>query len=453
MSLLLLLVPFALALVVLSVLGFAGFGPLTDDRRADRDGIVGAVGPAVGLLLGLGLIAGAVLASVALGFGGDADGDGADDEQGPRPRSSRPRRAATAPSATAPSTGAAESSAPPAGAGKTRRVATLGPHVIIGADDGEGFPESYGVADRLQPGTVLSVIAHGFEPFEPGTAEQCAPTISARCFNQIPVQFDEDGVARFQYLVSPDFQNGAAPAGRCRVGTAPCTIVVRSIDRERWGQLQTIFGEAAPPPGRITVTPADGLSLDGQTVTVTVRDYPPGATVRAMLCAAPAATLDRCGRPGPEAPLVVGPNGTGSTELLIEPGDVGAARASCTRGSDCGIAVASRDVFTRAPAVPISFAGRAGADYDPTRLALGLAGAAILLADRGVARLPYGLVRGRRGGGAGDRRRRVRRPRRDHRRAPSRGRRARRRVARTCSSVRGDVRRGEVRRGPAPCAR
>lgn len=365
----LLLVPLALVLVVLSVLGFAGLGPLTDDRRAQRDGLLVAVGPAIGLLAGIGLLALAVLATFVLAGFGRGGGDDTTEGRGDDPP------AAVVTSTTTTTTPPAPTVRPRG----IRPVSALGPTVAIGVTSRDGFPESYAVADRLRRDTVLRVTAHGFGSFERGIAEQCAPTLTPTCFNQIPVQFDEDGVARFQYLVTLSFLNGSPPAGRCRVGTAPCVIVVRSIEADRWGQLQTVFGATTPPPGRITLSQADGLSLDGQTVTVTVRNYPPGTTVQAALCSAPG-TVDRCGRPGPQAPLLVGPDGTGSTELRIEPGSVGAAGASCTRGSDCGIAVASRDVFTRAPVVPISFAGRGGAAYDPTRLALGLAIAAILAA-------------------------------------------------------------------------
>ena len=43
-----------------SILGFVGIGPLTDERRADRGGVVGAVGPSVGLLIGGGLLVASV---------------------------------------------------------------------------------------------------------------------------------------------------------------------------------------------------------------------------------------------------------------------------------------------------------------------------------------------------------------------------------------------------------
>ena len=73
--LLLLVVPFAVALVALSVLGFAGIGPLTDERRAVRDGSMRAIGPAVGLLLGSVLLVATVIASlVVVGIGGGDSG-------------------------------------------------------------------------------------------------------------------------------------------------------------------------------------------------------------------------------------------------------------------------------------------------------------------------------------------------------------------------------------------
>jgi hypothetical protein len=361
MFLLFLLVPCALVLVVLSVLGLAGFGPLTDDRRADRGGALGVVGPAVGLLVGGGVLALTVIGSFLLvGVGG---GDDDTESRPPTPRASTPT----------PKTQRVAEPRP------ERRVATLGANVIIEADESEGFPDSYDVADRLAANTVLQVHARGFEPFAAAIAEQCAPTVTARCFNVIPVQFDADGEARFQYLVSADFANGEAVPGRCRAGAAPCTIVVRATPGSTHGEIQTIFGDAIAPPGSITVTPAAGLSLAGETVTVEVRDYPPRAKVWALLCAAPDAAGLRCGAPGPQAPVVVGSDGRGSTKLVIEPGPVGKYRVTCGRGDACGISVASPEVFARAPVVPITFAAPPGADYDPTRLALGLAVAALLV--------------------------------------------------------------------------
>lgn len=254
----------------------------------------------------------------------------------------------------------------------------LGTPVTIEAHDDEHFPSSYDVADRLAPATVLRIRATGFEPFVEGFAQQCGSGTTTRCGNLIPVQFDADGEARFQYLVTDRFVRGEVP-GRCRSGAAPCTIVVADVHGRRRGEIQSVFGGPVAPPGRITVRPATDLSLAGQTVTVRVREFPPGTRLRATVCAAPDAFGRRCGRPGPSAPLVVGSDGTGRTDLRIEPGPVGRELASCERGDECGVSVASDAVFARAPVVPISFAAPPGAAYDPTRLVVGLALAALLL--------------------------------------------------------------------------
>jgi hypothetical protein len=274
--------------------------------------------------------------------------------------------------------------------GASTDAAVLGPEITVEADDDASFPETYDVADRLTPDTVVQLRVTGFEPFTRAVAEQCTPKASSGCGNQIPVQFDANGEAHFQYLVTDAFLDDALFAdellrtqpvpGGCRADAAPCTIVVRAADGGRRGEIQTIFVDSIPPPGRIDVHPSTGLSLDGEIVTVTIRDYPPGADLTAMLCAAPDATGSRCGEPGPSAPLVVGQDGTGSAQLLVEPGRVGSQQAQCSRGDDCGISVASDDVFARAPVVPISFAAPPGAAYDPSRLALALGLAAVLIA-------------------------------------------------------------------------
>ncbi len=372
---LLLLVPLALVLLAVSVLGLAGLGPLTDDRRSARDGLLGAVGPAVGLLAGLVLLALGVLGTFAMvGF---EDG-GSEERTG---RGDAPRSVATTTTTVAPTT---TTTVAPAERPRTTRgsAARPGPVVLIEPVDDGSFPTVDSVVDGLEPGTVLSVRAVGFDAFAAGSAEQCVPTESGAttCFNHIPVQFGEDGVAQFQYLISPPGREGALTARRCRADAARCTVVVHALDRTTRGEIQTIFGEDTTPTGRITVSSTTDLAVDGEPVIVTVRDYPPGVTVDAMLCAAPDATGSRCGAPGPSVPLVVGPDGRGRARLVVRSGDVGPAREPCGRSDVCGISVASRDVFVRAPVVPVTFAVPPGADYDPARLLLGLALAALLVA-------------------------------------------------------------------------
>ena len=372
--LLLLVVPFAVALVALSVLGFAGIGPLTDERRAARDGSMRALGPAVGLLLGIVLLVATVIASVVvLGVGGRDSGSGKRAVTSSTAATTEPTSVA---SADTPGTTTASRPA----ARRVLRPIIAGRVVTIEADGGETFPVSYDVADGLGPATVLRIRVTGFEPFAGAIAEQCAESRSELCGNALPVQFDADGAAEFQYLVTDDFLGALPVPGRCRANAVPCTVVVRAVIGGRQGQIQTVFGDTVPPAGHISVTPAFGLSLEGETVTVEVTDYPPGAELNAMLCAAPDAAGARCGTPGPTAPLKVGRDGTGQTDLVITPGLVGAERSPCFRGDDCGVSVASADVFARAPVVPISFAAPPGAAYDPTRLVIGLGIALVLLA-------------------------------------------------------------------------
>ena len=156
-----------------------------------------------------------------------------------------------------------------------------------------------------------------------------------------------NGEAQFQYLISADIQDSRRVSDRCRAATAPCTVVVRALEGDTHGAIQTIFGDEVPPAGESRCHARRDLSLAGETVTVRVRNYPPNVAMTAMLCAAPDATGPRCGAPGPTAPLVVGRNGSGSAKLAIAPGRVGPERESCSRGDDCGISVASDDVFAR----------------------------------------------------------------------------------------------------------
>ena len=274
--------------------------------------------------------------------------------------------------------------------------------------------------DGLEPDTVLRLTVDGFDEFEQARARQCVTATRTVCRNEIGVQFGAEGSAEFQYLVVDDFAPAAAEE-RCRAGAAPCSIVVESLDGDQRAEILTLFHDEMPPPGRITVTPTRRLA-DGQSVLVEVEGYPAGSEVQAMLCAAPAATgTERCGAPGPTAAMTVGPDGRGRARLAIRSGLVGRAGVFCGPDSTCGVSVASATVFARGPVVPVTFAALPGAGYDMTRMAIGFGTAVGLLALERVARPPHRLVAHRRGGRAGDRRRRVCRSGRHHRRVAARG--------------------------------
>jgi hypothetical protein len=250
--------------------------------------------------------------------------------------------------------------------------------VELTADDADGFPDPDPAVDRLESGAVLRIHVTGFDEFAEAHVEQCITVARQWCDNRLPVQFGEDGSALFQYQVTDDFAV-AADHGRCRAYEAPCLVVVTGADGEARTQVLTVFGDAAPPPGRIEVTPRTGLE-DGQAVTVTVEGFPAGAQVWAKLCVPPATTgSEHCGEPGPTAPLTARADGTGRTTLMVRTGPVGTEGIPCRHDQPCGVSVASETVFARTAVVPISFTPP-GANYDPARTSAGLAVAAALLA-------------------------------------------------------------------------
>ena len=179
------------------------------------------------------------------------------------------------------------------------------------------FPESYDVADRLVPGTVLRVRVDRLRAVRARGRASSAHRTRGGCGNQVPVQFDGQRrsafpVPRDRRLPRPDARWSGAAGPTPRPARSSCA---RSRARAR-GEIQTVFVDAVPPAGRIDVSPSTGLSLDGETVTVEVHDYPPGARVTAMLCAAPDATGSRCGDARARRPRSSsGRDGTGRTEL------------------------------------------------------------------------------------------------------------------------------------------
>ena len=286
--------------------------------------------------------------------------------------------------------------------------------------DNNAFPAAYEAIDGLESGTVLRVRVEEFAEYAEGVAAQCVHRAKAiKCGNAFPVQFDANGNAFFQYQLRDDFHANAVAGGRCHAGAARCTLIVHDEQRDTTAAIDTIFHDRLPAPGRIRVTPKSALS-DGQKVTVSVAGYPAGAQVDAMLCAAPDATGSaRCGAPGPSAPLVVGPDGTGTSTLVVKEGPVGTQRIACGRDAVCGISVASTNVFTRRAGRPdlLRVTRRCRVQQQPRGHRSRARGSLARTCD--LVRPPHRLVTSRRSRGAGDRRCRVCRPRRDHRRPPA----------------------------------
>lgn len=240
----------------------------------------------------------------------------------------------------------------------TRRVVIRGGSIEDGA--------APVVVDRLAPQTVLVVEASGFAPDTTGRVVQCVNGSS--CGNSLAVRFDEDGFARFQYLVTDD-TGGPPGSGRCRLGEPRCTIELRV--GEATSVVDTVFVDDAPPPGELGVDPRTDLMV-GDTITVTADGFDPGAELTLLVCAAPSTGGSRCGAPGPVVPLTVDAGGSADATITVPP-EVGADRVACGRRSLCRVVVSSDEVGAWARPVALSFAAAPGADYDPTRVVVGLA--------------------------------------------------------------------------------
>lgn len=234
------------------------------------------------------------------------------------------------------------------------------------------------VLDDLPTAAVLHLRVTGFEPFQRGVARQChGDAESRRCGNGLPVQFDGHGIASFQYLVRAHV--GERDAGGCGLTDPPCLVTVTSIDGRRRAELLTVFGGRLPPPGTAVVEPRRGLR-DGERVTVELTGLPPGRLVTVTTCVA-GSTPDRsrCGAPAPSTEVMLDADGAGRTQLAVTRGPVGALSLTCEQ-SLCVIAVLEDRIGVRVDPVQVTFRALPGADYDPTRLGVGLGVAALLAA-------------------------------------------------------------------------
>jgi len=252
--------------------------------------------------------------------------------------------------------------------------------VFLQASDTEQFPPRFPTVDELPPQAVLRVRVFGFEPFAAGNARQCVLAGGQRCANSIPVQFDADGYADFSYLVSGSFLADSGPAGGCGATGPRCLVVIHDPVSGTEVRLDTVFGAVAPPPAQLAVTPSRGLT-DGQVVRVEVSGLPAAGDAVAMLCAPPDVDGERrCGPPGPASPMLIGPDGHGSTNLTVRSGPVGVDRAPCGPQDPCAVSVVADGVAARISVARITFAPPAGAGYDSGRLAAGIGIAIGLLA-------------------------------------------------------------------------
>jgi hypothetical protein len=265
-----------------------------------------------------------------------------------------------------PSTAPADQTSGEAGAPVTAGPVAVeaGPDVVLSAGAIAARP-----LDRLPGKAVLRLTATGFEPATSGQVAQCLATLEGfrSCANPFPVQFDGNGAARVQYLITDRVQ----ATGACGASDPPCVVVVSDGDGAVRASVLTVFGDPAPPAGRVTVEPRSGLSGD-DIVTVRASGFPPDRPLVAAQCPATAAAGgcdgSIAGRTGPDGAAVL--------QLVVRSGDRNGF--SCGAGSPCAITVVAGAAVPPV-ATPLSFAAGPTARYEPRRLAAGLGLALLLL--------------------------------------------------------------------------
>lgn len=222
------------------------------------------------------------------------------------------------------------------------------------------------VADGLAPATVLEISARGFPPGSVGTVAQCI--VGAGCHEALPVRFDDDGNARFQYLVAEDVTDQPGGA-RCRAGDPRCTVDLRVEGTTV--QIDTLFGDEAPDPGTLTVDPSASLR-PGDRVDLHGQGFPPGAQLRLRPCADGSDDERRCAPPFPESGMTVDGAGRFTTDLVV-PAAVGEDRVACDRTTTCLVRTEADDVGVWARPLVLDYAAAPGADYQSGRVVAGLA--------------------------------------------------------------------------------
>jgi hypothetical protein len=200
--------------------------------------------------------------------------------------------------------------------------------------------------DDLDDGDVLSILVMDGVSGSRGTVRQCRLGTDgvSGCHNSYPVLFDEDGRATFQYQVRDPGTCGA---------DATCVVFATSGDES--AMAFTVFGEPAPPPPTVRLSPAGPLEPDSS-VHVEARGLPPGTTAQAAFCAA---DCDRAER------AVVDANGTAQFDVDV--------RGPCRT---CVIVVVGAASASR---TPLTFEALPSARYDTWRLLAGLVSCAVFL--------------------------------------------------------------------------
>lgn len=241
------------------------------------------------------------------------------------------------------------------------------PDAVAGPRDGlesKRHPIEVTPADALADGQVVTVRGSQFPPNEALGVVMCSslgpsPIGGAANCELSPytsVQSDANGAVEVQYAVRRFISLGngtvdcAAPPPEGK--QANCVVAVGAIsDYDESGIAPVTFDPGLPavPPPSATIEPGPPYA-EGQQVVVAVRDAVPGSRWLVDLCAEGVGDADDhgiyvCASHGtPLAELVVGPDGTATTVLVVGRGvEAMGVRADCAAaGVRCSIEVSDR---------------------------------------------------------------------------------------------------------------
>ena len=200
--------------------------------------------------------------------------------------------------------------------------------------------------DRLEDGDVLAILVTDGEPGARGVVRQCrlGPDDLGGCHNSFPILYDDEGRASFQYQLRD--------RGTCDAGA---TCVVAASTDDDVAMAFTVFGEEAPPPPTVRLSP-EGPLMPGAVVRVDVSGLVPAAPVQVAFCAPTCARAQRAAA-----------GADGSARLEVTVGD------SCRR---CAIVVVGGAAASR---TPLTFVAPPSTRYDRWRVIVGLGAAAAFL--------------------------------------------------------------------------
>jgi hypothetical protein len=241
------------------------------------------------------------------------------------------------------------------------------PVIEVAFGDGDELPSPAPVLDRVREGDAPLIAVGGLLANASGSVRQCTAD-RTRCAAGVPVRTDESG--RAQVVVPLEDHIEGHECGRS------CVLVV-DVD-EVGPAIALLFGETAPVPPSVTVEPT--AARVGDVVTVTVDHVEPRAAIAITQCSTIQASLDPCGGRAPVVRVVADADGVAQASYEVVGGDVGdPGGPSCRRGSACGITVVDGDTVL-AEVAPLRFVGSASVEREGTRIAVGLAAAAVLAA-------------------------------------------------------------------------